>query len=331
VQYHAVVTSPAVPTIAVLGSINMDLVTRVARFPAPGETVLGGRFATFPGGKGANQAVAAARAGASVRMIGAVGDDAYAPALLETLRESGVNADAVAIRAAAHTGVGVISIAEGSGENSIIVASGANMTITTDEVHAARDAIAQADALLIQLEIPPEANLAAARIARDAGVMVVLNAAPAAPLSWEFLASIDVLVVNQTEAAQIAAQRFSVDESEFATADDAARLEHLARLGVATVVMTLGAEGAAVAHQRRARRVPPFAVTPIDTVGAGDAFAGVLAVRLAEHRIAGSLDPGAIDDAVTWACAAGALATTRPGAIPSMPTRAEIVKMLLTR
>jgi len=307
--------------LCILGSINTDLVVRAPRLPAPGETLLGGPFWTSPGGKGANQAVAAARMGAGVSMIGAVGDDDHGRAMLGTLGAEGVDLTHVATRVGVPTGVALISVAE-QGENTIIVAPGANATLTPADADAARDAIGGADVLLVQLEVPLETVARAAAIARNAGTAVILNAAPAHPLSADLLALIDVLVVNETEGAAIALR-------DPPGPGGLPRLaESLARLAPPTVVLTLGARGLWYSHARSAATLPAHSVHAVDTVGAGDAFCGVLATRWAEHRAAAHLDADGVRDALYWASAAGALATTRRGAIPSLARRSEVVALL---
>lgn len=303
--------------VCVLGSINTDLVVRCPSLPKAGQTVLGGSFAVHPGGKGANQAVAAARAGADVTMIGVVGDDAYGSRRVDELAAEGIDIFRVR-RCAEPTGVALITV-DGAGENTIVVAPGANAAMTPDD--AAGDAIRDADALLMQLEVPIDAVMAAARIARSHGTLVVLNAAPARPIPAELVGLIDLLVVNKTEAIEL-------------TNQDRPTVEALTMLGVASAVMTLGDEGARYTHHGHAGGVYAFPVEPIDTVGAGDAFAGVLTVRWAEHvngldpLLNGVLDQVEVLDAVCWACAAGALATTVRGATPALPTREKIEQLL---
>lgn len=300
--------------VCIVGSINMDLIVRAPRLPAAGETLMGGPFSTSPGGKGANQAVAAARTGAGVTMIGAVGDDAYGSTLRGTLAAEGIDVSHIAGRAAIATGVALITVA-GDSENTIVVAAGANATVSPGDVENARAAITEADVLLMQLEVPLATVQRAAEIARDADVTVVLNAAPAQRLSRDLLGLLDALVVNRTEAAIVAG---APPGSEPA----------LDMLGVSACVVTLGAGGARYLHGRADGNIAAYPVQPIDTVGAGDAFAGTLATRWAEHKIGVGVDHEAFRDILCWACAAGALATTKHGAIPSLPTRAEVVSLL---
>lgn len=297
--------------IVVVGSLNQDLVVPVARFPAPGETVLGGDYARHPGGKGANQAVAAARAGGRVAMVGRVGEDAFGHALRAALRAAGVDDGGVRTTPERTTGVAFITV-DATAQNTIVVASGANAALTPDDLdpHAFRGA----SVLLLQLEVPLATVLAAARAGRAAGARVVLNLAPARPLGPDELADVDVLVVNETEAALLT----GLDGAAVAH-DPAAALQALTDL-VPAAVVTLGADGAAWRADGVAGRVPGHRVAAIDTTAAGDAFVGALAVRLG----AGA----ELAEAVAYANAAGALATTRAGAQTSLATASEIEELL---
>ncbi|MGH3727757.1 MAG: ribokinase [Micromonosporaceae bacterium] len=282
--------------VVVVGSANLDLVATTPALPAPGETVLGHRLSTVPGGKGANQATAAARAGARCGFIGAVGDDAYGPLLRRSLEESGVDTSQLRV-VPGSSGVAMIAVAD-DGENSIVVVPGANATVTGLTV-ADRAAITAADILLCQLEVPLSVVASAAEVARDAGTFVLLNAAPAQPLPERLLGSVDLLVVNQVEAAALGG-----DLSRY----------------VPRVVTTLGPQGAGYLDRDGIRVVVPApAVTAVDTTAAGDAFAGALAVAWAERRD--------VADALRWACAAGAVCAQRPGASAALPYRAEIDSM----
>lgn len=296
--------------ITVVGSLNIDLVVQAPALPRPGETVLGGPFAKFPGGKGANQAVAAARLlagtpGAAVTMIGAVGDDEFANVLRATLADAGVSARLQV--AASPTGVGLITI-EPRGENTIVVASGANADLTPGFVDAQADAIATADFLLLQLEVDLEVNARAVGLARGHGVRVILNAAPAQPLPDELMARVDVLVANRLEAHALTGVDPAGPPEEMLAA--------LRARGPRVVIVTLGADGAVGMDGDAVVTHPGFPVASIDAVGAGDAFTGALAVALAEQR--------PLAAALRFACAAGAMATTKRGAMPSLPTRAEV-------
>jgi ribokinase len=299
--------------VAVVGSLNMDLVARSPRIPQPGETIIGGDYKNVPGGKGANQAVAAARLGARVSMVGRIGRDAFGDQILGDLAADGVDTSFVLQEEGMPTGVALI-VVDDAGQNSIVVASGANMRLSPADVDAATTAIADADALLLQLESPLETVIRAAEVARDHGVTVTLNPAPARVLPVQLLAAVDVLIPNESETALLTGM--PVDSQGQAEAAAAALLQ----LGVGAVVLTLGSRGALLAQQGNRQLVPAFQVQPVDTTAAGDAFVAALAVALAE-------DLG-IADAVRWANAAGALATTVLGAQPSLPSRAAVEQLL---
>lgn len=290
--------------IAVLGSANMDLVVTVDRAPQRGETVPGHSLHTVPGGKGANQALAAARAGGTVTFLGAVGDDEHGRRITNLLRDAGIDVSGLAT-VDQPTGTAHI-VVDAAGDNSIVVVPGANGTVSSlTEDH--RAGIEAADLLLLQLELPLAVVGAAATYARERGVRTVLTPAPAVPLPDSLLAAVDVLVPNEHEAALLTGA---------GAADAAAR--SLAA-GGCDVVITLGRSGAlhvSAADQPTVRRVPPFAVDAVDTTAAGDTFAGVLAVGLAE-----GVDWSA---SLRRASAAAALSVQRFGASSSMPGRAEI-------
>jgi ribokinase len=294
------------PRIVVVGSANMDVVGLAERLPRPGETVLGDDFVMTPGGKGANQAIAAARAGGTCAFLGAIGSDAFGVTINARLTASGV--DMTHVRTSYGTsGVAVIMV-DHAGENSILVSPGANSTFV-NLTDAERAVIAAADVLVCQQEIPAETVTAAARTAHAAGTRVVLNAAPARELSPELLAAVDLLVVNESEAAAIAGQ----DEP-----DIGALLTVVSR-----VVLTLGGDGAWYADRDgRSERIPAFRVEVADTTAAGDAFTGALAVAWGEGRD--------LVDAVRWASAAGAACVRTVGAYPSLPTRADIEAVYAT-
>lgn len=303
--------------IAVVGSVNLDLVATTAELPRPGETVLGGDFTTVPGGKGANQAIAAAYAGARVTFIGAVGDDGFAAQLRENLDRAGV--DLTLLRSVpGASGVALIAV-DGNGENIIVVAPGANSQLTalTD---ADRAAIAGSDALLLQLEIPLDTVVEAARVASAAGVPVLLNAAPARRLPPELLELVDVLVVNLIEAQAVLGD---VDSSARRSRSAAARgmhayslLERLRPLAP-RAVLTVGADGAFYTDREGGwLHIPAPKIDAVDTTAAGDGFVGALAVAYTEGK--------AMPQALGWACAAGAVSATRLGASSSLARRAEI-------
>jgi ribokinase len=311
------------PRLCVVGSLNMDLVFRVPRLPAPGETITGGPAETHPGGKGANQAVAAARLGAAVTMVGRVGDDEPGRRLRAALAAERVDVQHVLPTPGVGSGAAAVTVAA-AGENTIVIVPGANAKLTPADIDSHRYAITSADVLVMQLETPMDAVARAARAAREAGVTVILNAAPASELPADLLACVDVLVVNECEAATLTRSAASADADQ-----DAEMLRRLARLPVGTVVLTVGSRGSWVGRaESLPTRAEPFQVRVVDTVGAGDAFIGAFAVRWAAQQVSGGVDDVGLLDCLCWANAAGALAATRHGAIPSLPSRAEVVALL---
>jgi len=297
--------------IVVAGSINLDLVAYVDRLPRGGETLAGRTFSASPGGKGANQALAARRAGAAVALVGAVGDDAFAGPALALLRRDGVDLANVRVAPEA-TGVALIHV-DAAGENAITVVAGANATLVAGDLPAAR--LRARDTLVMPLEIPAATVAALALRARSAKMRVVLNAAPAAPVPAATLACVDVLVVNEIEARALAQAHGMPD------APDAFCRAAAGRFGGA-VVVTLGANGACAAHRGETLALRAPAVDVVDTVGAGDALIGALAA---------ALDRGAaLSDALREGLAAGSLACTRQGAQPSLPWRDEIAALAAT-
>lgn len=307
-------------SVAVVGSLNCDLVMRVPRRPRKGETVIAASFDVFVGGKGNNQALAAARAGASVSMIGRVGADTFGRMIEDRLAESGVDRAHLLRDPSVSTGIADIHI-DADGDNSICVAPQANARLSPDDIEAAAPAIERAAVVLVQLEIPYETAAAAARRARAAGAMVVLNPAPAPPggeLPAELLSHVDLLVPNQTEAALLC----GMATDDLAGAIEAAR--RLQRLGAKQVIVTLGELGAVLLDEAGNHvTTPAFEVAVVDTTAAGDAFCGALAAALAEGR-----PPR---EAMVWGAAAGALACTRLGAEPSLPRRAELERLVASR
>ncbi|MFI6433858.1 ribokinase [Streptomyces sp. NPDC050759] len=288
--------------IAVLGSTNMDLVTYVDKAPRRGETVTGREFRTIPGGKGANQAIAAARAGATVSMIGAVGNDGFGARLRSTLEHSGVTTDH--LRTVEGPSGTAHIVVDDAGGNAIVVIPGANGTVD-HLVPGDEGLIASADALLLQLEIPLAAVLAGAQTARAHGVRTILTPAPAQPLPPELLAATDLLVPNEHEAATLTGR-----SDPFAAG--AALLDRVPR-----VVITLGAAGSVyLTRDAEPLAVPAPHVTAVDSTGAGDTYVGALAVALGEER--------PIREAMAWAATAAALSVQREGASASMPYRSEI-------
>jgi ribokinase len=296
------------PRVVVAGSLNMDLIVRTPRRPATGETVLGDDFRALPGGKGLNQAIAAARMGAETHMVGRVGDDDFGRQLLALLDQERIDRSRVAVTPGIATGVGIITLV--AGDNAIIVASGANMRLEPRDV--ADLPLSPGDICLGQLEVPLETTAAAFRRARDAGARTLLNAAPAHPLPHTLLELVDILVVNEVELAALSGQTLSEDS---ATADIAAAARSLVE-NERMVITTLGSRGALAVHREGLDAVPGHRVSAVDSTGAGDCFVGVLAAALvtgASYKLA-----------LARANAAAALSVQRPGAAPSMPTAAEL-------
>jgi ribokinase len=291
--------------IVVVGSINMDLVTLAARFPSPGETLTANGFHTIPGGKGANQAVAAARLGAQVSLVGAVGDDAFGDQLLQGLTDEGVNIEHVQRIAGCASGTASITVAQS--DNHILVVPAANARITPAQVEGAQSLIDGADALLVQLEIPLETVEAAVRLAHRLGVPVILNPAPAQPLPADWLKLVHYLTPNQHELALVLN----------ADADEDFRV--LMQRAPCPVVLTRGEEGAWYREDDSPQHQPGFQVDVVDTTGAGDTFNAALAVFLHEG----------LPVAVKKACAAAALSVSRLGAQGGMPRLAEVEALLV--
>jgi ribokinase len=302
------------PKIVVVGSANTDMVVQVAHLPAQGETVLGGKFVTAQGGKGANQAVAAARLGAQVTFVARLGRDAFGQGSAAAYQANGINTDYIAWDDQVPSGVALIMVNE-SGQNIIAVAPGANGRLAPDDVMAAERAFKDADGVLLQLEIPLEAVGTAIKLARRYGVRVIVNPAPATPLPDELLKSIDILTPNEGEVA-VLTRKYSTSD----TPDAALCLYHHG--GVQTLVVTRGAKGALVIDHGEKSIVPGFAVKPVDTTGAGDAFNAALAVALGRGE--------QLVEAVRYANAVGALAVTRLGAQSSLPTEEQVRQFLST-
>ena len=288
------------PRVCVIGSANLDLVARAERIPRPGETVLGYAYIEAPGGKGLNQAVAAARSGASVSFIAAVGADAAAATLTGVAEADGISTLAVK-RVVGPTGRALINVGD-DGENSIVVIPGANGQLDAKHVRIHGPTVARAQIVLAQLEVPIPAVIAAFEVARAVGATTILNPAPAAELPDELLTLVDILIPNEHEAASMGG------------------VDHLRRLGIHTVIVTEGPRGCRVFDHTGERRIASFTVDAIDTTGAGDSFCGALSARLA----LGST----IDDGLVWAGAAGALATTVVGAVPSIPRTESIAELI---
>jgi ribokinase len=297
----------------VVGSLNMDMVTRVPRFPGPGETIAGRSFAIYPGGKGANQAVALARLGASVEMVGAIGNDVLGSRCLETLDAEGVGRRMLRVGDGEATGTASIEVSD-SGENHIVVVAGANGAVSPSMVAAARELIEACDFTLLQLEIPIEAVVEAALIAHAAGRAVILDPAPALDLPPELYPLVSVITPNETEAAILTGEDTS-DESGIVRAGKA-----LLERGVDLVVVKAGRRGAYLFGRDGWERVEGFEVLAVDTVAAGDSFNAGLAYALG----AGNGLPGAL----RFANAVAAISTTRAGAQAAMPSLAEAEALL---
>jgi ribokinase len=301
--------------IVVLGSFVADAAFRAARLPGWGETLMGSGFALGPGGKGSNQAVAAARAGAKVQMISRLGEDAFGRLARDTWAADGIDASLVG-NCATPTGAAAILIDEAKGENAIIVVPGACFTLTPADVEAVGDAIRSAGVLLTQLELPLETVERGLRLAREAGVVTILNPAPAQALSDAMLGLADFLIPNESEAALLT----GLPVESVAQAEAAAGV--LLGRGARGVIVTLGAQGALVcAEGVEAVLVSAFSVGPVvETTGAGDAFCGGFAAALGEGR--------GVLEAARFGCATAGISVTRAGTAPSMPRRAEIEALL---
>lgn len=299
--------------ILVVGSSNTDMIIRVPRIPRPGETVLGGEFSMAPGGKGANQAVAAARAGGRVTLLARVGDDVFGERAIRNFETDGIDIRFIMRDGRAASGVALINVGP-DGENSISVASGANALLSPDDVLRAEQAFTVADIVLMQLETPIETVQAAAEMASIRGIPAVLNPAPARPLDDKLLRSVTVLTPNESETELLTGVRVA---SEAEAKKAAAQLR---RRGPRLVIITRGKRGCYVAGDDFEGGVPAFKVRPIDTTAAGDVFNGALAVALAEEKL--------LREAVRFASAAAALSVTKLGAQPSAPTRREIEEFL---
>ena len=299
-------------TVVVFGSINMDLVVRTPRLPAPGETLTGYTFFTAPGGKGATQAVACARLGAPTRMVGRVGDDLFGEQLRASLRSFGVQDDGV-LTTPGPSGVALIAV-DDLAENTIVIVPGANGSVSIADIPRLEAVLDGARILLVQLEVPIETVVAAARAAHTRGVTVILDPAPALPLPDELYALADIITPNEHEAATLTGIAVRDDQGAIAAA------RALIARGARRVAIKLGARGALTADTEGEQFWSSFTVTPVDTVAAGDAFNGGLAVALSEGR--------SFDEAIRWGLAAGALSVTRHGAQPSMPERNEVLTLL---
>ncbi len=296
--------------VVIVGSLNMDLVTRAPRLPRAGETLAGQSFVTVPGGKGANQAVAAARLGASVAMIGCVGGDAYGDQLCSALLAEGIDCQAVTAIEGESTGVALIVVDDNS-QNAIVIVAGGNGHVTSDVVDRFDGLLSQAEVIICQLEVPMATVGHVLKRGRELGKTVILNPAPASgPLPAEWYAWIDYLIPNESEATALT----GLPVDSVATADAAATA--LMASGVGKVIVTLGEQGALFASQAHSAHFPAPKVKPVDTTAAGDTFVGGFAAALAEGK--------SESDAIRFGQIAAALSVTRSGAQPSIPTVNEV-------
>lgn len=304
--------------VIVVGSLSQDIVVSTPRLPVKGETIRGSNFGMFAGGKGNNQAMAAGRAGAKVAMVGRVGADSFGDMLIQTLKKNNVDASHMVQDKEAGTGIAMITV-DGDGDNSIIIAQRANLNLCDKDIEKAESVFSQSKILLMQLEVPTEADTFAAKLAHKHGTFVALNPAPApvdGKLPKELLENVDVIIPNQTEAELMTGIKVVDEKSAQAAADE------LRKLGPKNIIITLGELGALLSEEgKEAVLIPSYKVNAIDTTAAGDAFCGAMAAAYAGGD--------SLVNAVKFGCAAGALATTKMGAEPSLPTKEEIEKLLL--
>jgi ribokinase len=304
------------PKVCVLGAFVADLTCRTGRMPKWGETILGEAFKMGPGGKGSNQAVAAARLNSDVRLITKLGRDAFGDMARKFYRDQGMSLDHVLEDAEESSGTATILVDHATSENAIVVVPGACGKLTVAEVEAARDEIESADIFLTQLELPLPPTIRGIELAHKAGVPVILNPAPALPIPSEVLAKVDYLTPNETEALGLIGSDTLIDPQDFDTLAD-----RLLETGAKNIVLTLGEKGAFVKNGHLREFVPAFSIGKVvETTGAGDAFAGGFAVALAEGK--------SIVEATRYGCAVAGISVTRPGTAPSMPHRAEVDKLL---
>ena len=300
--------------LVILGSINADHIIQVPRFAKAGETLLGSGYKIAYGGKGANQAVAAARLGANIDFIGCIGDDGIGQTMKEAFQQDGVNVSGITKIAQSMTGIAMIQVAD-DGENSIVLAAGANVKLDKNVVVQSATVIEQADALLMQLEIPMESVLTAAKLAKQSQTKVVLNPAPAQILPDELLQQLDMITPNETEAELLTGVKVNDAES----AARSAKVFH--SKGIHTVLITLGSKGVYFSENGQGQIIPGFRVRATDTTAAGDTFNGALLAALLENQT--------MSQAIRFAQAAAAISVTRAGAQPSIPYREEVEKFLV--
>ena len=298
------------PDILVVGSLNTDLVVRAPRFPQPGETISGEDLQVIPGGKGANQAVAAARLGASVSMLGRVGKDNFGDLLLDNLKSNHVDAQLIQ-RDDASTGTATI-VVDSNGQNSIVLSAGANGKVSSADVNNA--SFLNHKLLLLQLEIPLQTVLSAARRAHENGLRVILNPAPAQPIPAELISLADFIIPNETELSLLTG--LSVNDID--STEQAAR--KLLEQGAQNVIVTLGSKGALIVTHTQVTQVNAYPVDVVDTTAAGDAFIGGFATALLQDK--------SLEESVRYGCACGALATTKFGAQPSLPKKEDVEKFI---
>jgi ribokinase len=299
--------------IVVIGSSNTDMIIQVPRIPKPGETILGGKFSMAAGGKGANQAVAAARAGGKVTFIARIGQDIFGEEALAGFKKDGINTDYIIRDREAPSGIAEIFVAD-DGENSIAVASGANMNLIPEDVYTAEKVIKEADIVLMQLEIPLNIVQLASEMVHQAGGKVILNPAPAKPLPDELYKNLSLLTPNESEAELLTGIKVTDENSAVNT------VKVMLERGIQTIVLTLGSKGALIASHGTTDVISGYPVKAVDTTAAGDVFNGALAVALAEGK--------SLKESVQFANAAAALSVTQLGAQPSAPKREAIVNFL---
>ena len=303
------------PSVLVIGSSNTDMMIKVDRLPQSGETILGGEFTTSAGGKGANQAVAASRAGAEVTLIARVGQDVFGEMAIEGFRASRINTEFIVRDGQSPSGVALIYVGK-HGQNSIAVASGANSRLSPGDVQRAREKFSTADVLLVQLETPLKSVRVATGLADATGLRVILNPAPAQPLPRALLTGLYLLTPNEIEAELLTGITVDNEASAAKAADS------LLRRGIKNVIVTMGAKGAFIAGEHLREYVPAYKVGAVDATGAGDVFNGALAVAIAEGK--------PLFEAALFANAAAAISVTRLGAQSSAPTRKEIEHLMAT-
>jgi ribokinase len=299
--------------VLVVGSANMDLVVTSERFPKPGETIFGKNFEMFPGGKGANQAVSCAKLGGLTYFLGKMGDDDFHNLLSTSLTQSGVNIEDVIIEKNAHTGIALISV-DGKGENQIIVISGTNMNFSPEDLLTKKDYFARVKVVLVQLEIPIETVIQAARLAKENGAIFILNPAPAVELSDELLSMVDCITPNESELELLTGIKITDQKSQ----EDAAK--HLLNKGIENVIVTLGSLGSLLVNKNECTLYKTYTVQAVDTTAAGDSFSGALAYSLANNV--------KLKDAIKFANYSAALSVTKMGAQSSMPTYKEVKAIL---